>query len=316
MDALGMFDQPLYNGGSETIPGSAVVEVTAPGFREHKGRDYFNVGKPTADGKIYFINSPFPIAPGRAGSGALPYRTPGVHSLFEVAQGEAEPATGDELGPVADKWTLGKGSGFFVVGDIKGAAASQPGFPPSSSTKRVRVNMTAVALADDIILGNCYGAVLPAFPQFLVNNIILVEGKDPRTNPDDPSETLEVENTYRDAYANEKQIRARLNKTTNKWQVVKEASGGANAIHGRLQVDLKITSATAQVVVELSTSAEVAAGSVITCQNKRDLLHAEIFPTDPPRYLFMGNDKAYCRATEFDGVWHLDVVQSPVLRPV
>lgn len=135
------FDQPLRNVGSEEIPPFAVVEVKSPGFQKTKGKEWFPVGKPSGNGKVYFINGPFPIPPNGPGGGAAPFKTPGVHALFDPA---LSPTTNQTLGPIAGKWHLGTGSGFIVHGDILGSPASQPGFPAAASTRRVRVTVETV----------------------------------------------------------------------------------------------------------------------------------------------------------------------------
>lgn len=129
-----LYPIPIYNGGSETIPGFAVVEAHA-WEGDSESRDYVKVRKPTASGKQYFINGPFPIAAGKRG------RATRQHGAY-VLCGDDGPSAGDEWGPEAGKWSIGEdGSGWLVLGDKLGAAASEPGFPPTDSTKRVRVSI-------------------------------------------------------------------------------------------------------------------------------------------------------------------------------
>ena len=144
--ATQFYDQPVYNVGSEVIPPYAVMEVKSPGLIRYKDKEWFTVGKPTANGKTFLINSQFPInyvGGSRVGNGANASRTPGVHALYDPS---ITPVTNERLAPKAGQWYLARpeavgDSVFYSMGDLAGSAPSIPGYPPSASSRRVRVSM-------------------------------------------------------------------------------------------------------------------------------------------------------------------------------
>lgn len=144
------FDQPIRNVGSEAIPPFAIVEVKSPGLVTFAGKEWFTVGKPSKQGKTYFVNGPFPVEADGTGNAATPYKAPGVHALYNPS---LTPSTNQELGPVDGQWYLGDGKGFFVIGDPAGSAGSLPGLPAVAPTKRVRVMAAAGAAAREVIYG-------------------------------------------------------------------------------------------------------------------------------------------------------------------
>lgn len=186
------FDQPVFNAGSEEIPGFAVLEIKAPGFRTHKDKEYFDVGKPTKDGKAYLINGPFPIPAGKVGGAANPAERVGVHALCDPA---ISPKTNDVLKPIPGQWWLGKDSGadtstgggtgggffstggteaatdtptstggsFVVIGDLRGSGPAASGLPASASTKRVRVWLPGTG--DDESSESRYGVLVMDIPK-------------------------------------------------------------------------------------------------------------------------------------------------------
>lgn len=179
------YNQPLYNAGSEKIPPFAVVEIKSPGFISYKDKEWFQVGKPSSDGKMYLLNGPFEIGTGgsgasRTGKGANPCERVGAFALYDPA---IDPKTNDALAPIADRWWLGKESGaddpppgsdptsettakgsFLVIGDPKGEGAAPPGFPAAASTKRVRVWMPGASAPQT----SGYGLLIKDVPAALI----------------------------------------------------------------------------------------------------------------------------------------------------
>lgn len=133
MNYLDLFDQPVSNEAGAQIPGAAVLQVS--GMVTAHGKMFYRVKQPDGNGVMFLINQPFPIEAGKTGVAALVTRNPGVHALF---QGELQ--VGREIGPKINTWTMTpEGKGFVNLGDTIGAPAAPPGFPPTSSSTRVRV---------------------------------------------------------------------------------------------------------------------------------------------------------------------------------
>jgi hypothetical protein len=108
----------FLNESGETIPGFAVMQVS--GWEvDRAGQDYVKVTKPDGNGEVFLLNSPFPVADdkiGRATDESFCY------ALYDDAD---TPAVDEAWGPEADSWKLKKdNSGFFIVGDEKGAGAN------------------------------------------------------------------------------------------------------------------------------------------------------------------------------------------------
>lgn len=153
------YGEPVYNDSGEEIPAFAVLQCS--GFISFKGKEWFKVKKPDEHGRIYFINGPFPIAASGdncTGGAANPFKSWGAEALYDPGLG---PETNDALIPKPGEWHLvkrddpveGDGSAqsdrwaVFVVGDATGDGPSDPGFPSTPSTKRIRVAAVGGGLA-------------------------------------------------------------------------------------------------------------------------------------------------------------------------
>lgn len=136
------YDLRFINKAGATIPAHAIMQVD--GWEESAGLGFFKVVKPTDEGAIYILNGPRDVASNKMSMATSALSHLGAFALFNDKDSDDQtvtPVKNEEWGPEPDSWYLKKGnSGFFIVGDIKGAAGSQPGFPITASTKRVRVS--------------------------------------------------------------------------------------------------------------------------------------------------------------------------------
>lgn len=310
------FDQPIRNVGSEAIPPFAIAEVKSPGLVTFAGREWFTVGKPSKDGKVYFVNGPFQIEPnGGTSGGAMPYRAPGVHALFKP---DLDPQTNQELGPVDGQWYLGEGNGFFVVGDIRGEAASQPGLPASPATKRVRVMTTAVANETDRIQGTVAMTVTETTLAFPIQDIFVLSGKDPRPEPHFPSQSIIVQNNLKKAYVNGvDRVTSTRNKTDDKWYVETDPGGGGAVVKGTLRIDLttRMPSVAVQVTHFSGENPADNTGAVVGW-NPIDFIRPGLLQGEV-RYLFCGNGGAQVTLAKMtDGKWYFLTVQPPIKPPI
>lgn len=307
-----LYDRPFVNTASETIPAFGVLEIG--GWADDAGGlSVFQAIKPTKDGKLHLINGPTPVPVGRKGWAA---RAHGVWALYEADQA---PTINQEFGPKAGSWALhadGKG-GFIIVDDPRGTPASLPGLPVVASTLRIRVVEQAKAEVINRVQGTVASTVGENTPQFLINNIVVLSGVDPRQDPNSQTESIVVQNNLRKAYVNGvDRVIATQSKSDQKWYVETSAGGGANRVHGRLYVDLLATDATATIVVERFTGAPPVDGSNrMLLNNVVDNLWVQPTPPGPTRYIWASNAGAHISGTEFEGEWWIDVVQSPTRKP-
>lgn len=136
-------DLLVRNAGEETIPPFACMQVV--GYESIRMDDGdvkigFKVKKPDGKGKVYLINSPAEIAPGRPGDATNAYGMFVLYSGTLPTESETNANGLKEWGPKSGSWAIDQdGKGFVIIGQDGGEPASEPGFPPSASTKRVRV---------------------------------------------------------------------------------------------------------------------------------------------------------------------------------
>lgn len=309
-----LYPRPFVNGSGETIPAFAVFEVGG-WVDDAGGVSVFRAKKPTKDGKVYYVNGPTPVAPNHKGWAA----TADGHWVLYTPPTSGSPQINQEYGPKADSWALsadGKG-GFIIIDDPRGSPASLPGQPVVASTLRIRVVEQSKGEVINRIQGTVASTVGENTPQFLINNIVVLSGVDPRDDPNSPTETVVVQNNLRKAYVNGvDRVIATQSKSDQKWYVETSAGGGANRVHGRLYVDLLATDATATIVVERFTGAPPVDGNNrMLLNNVVDNLWVQPTPPGPTRYVWASNAGAHIEGTEFDGVWWIDVVQSPTRKP-
>lgn len=145
-------DIKVRNVGSEEIPPFACMQVSGwkVGEEDDDGRGEFKVKKPDDKGKAYLINSPYAIPANKPGDAT---KHVGAFVLYEgTLPSESEGLA--EWGPKKDSWAITKdGKGFLIAGQDEGDAGSQPGFPSSASTKRVRVIMQPAPKSVELITG-------------------------------------------------------------------------------------------------------------------------------------------------------------------
>lgn len=328
MIARGAYNQPVRNVSGEAVPPFAVMQVA--GFVEFAGRDWFTVVKPDGDGKIYLVNGPTEIpASGDSATGAacLLTRDIAAHALYDetpetTGDPVVVPAINEEWGPKAGSWRLHRGqTGFLIIGDVQGESASAPGLPVVASTKRVRVAAApGETQVDDIIVGRTTDAVAESQETFAINRIQVESGVDPRTNPNDPFEAVTIQNTFAENYPVDKSIRAKRNKTTGLWHVIKQEAGGSAIVYGKLLADLSIFSAS----VQFQAKGRGDGGSInelLTGLNPTDIQGDAILDDDPPRYVFAGNVDGWCVAVKMttpdrgEG-WYFVGIQEPYRIPV
>jgi hypothetical protein len=192
-----LYTRPFVNASGETMPAFAVWEMGG-WVDDSKGVSVFRAIKPTAGGKVFYVNGPLPVPAGSNGWGAT---ADGHWALFS---GASTPALNQEYGPKAGTWTLSadKPGGFIVAEDVRGSAAPPPGSPPAAATKRVRVVERAKAKVQNRIQGTVAMTVTETTPTFLINKIIVLSGVDPRQNPGSQVESIPVVNSLRKAYVN------------------------------------------------------------------------------------------------------------------
>lgn len=133
------FPLRFINTSGETIPAYAVMQIS--GWEDKDELGFLKVKKPDGEGKIYILNGTRPVASNKTGRATSALNRMGAFALFDDAE---TPEVDEQWGPEDDEWHLKKGGeGFFIIGDVKGIAASAPGSPVSPSTKRVRVSGVA-----------------------------------------------------------------------------------------------------------------------------------------------------------------------------
>jgi hypothetical protein len=301
----------FFNPTGEPVPAFAVMQESG-WVADANGLPVFRIVKPTASGKVFMLNGPSVVLPASGNETGIGYATrePGAFALHDPA---LTPVTDQELGAVAGQWYLGAGSGFFVVGNAVGAGPSLPGFPATAADKRVRVVIQAAAPADNVILGYPTDNISAGAATFPIHNIQVLEGVDPRTNPNNPLEAVVIQNVPKEARSTTTAVKARQSKSNGLWYPDSTASAPANIVQGTLKTDLTVFMTTVVIVVTAAPSgAPVAVGSELTVQNPPDLLANAA----TPRRLHAGNRLATCHASEYAGGWRLDGCQPPLVRPV
>lgn len=315
-------DLRARNFSGESIPGFACMQVC--GYSSNAaGEAEFLVKKPDGKGKLFLINSPFEI-PVTGDDG-----TPGVgdatnhYGAFVLFDGEPPSFSTDnplvEWGPKAGSWAIDKnGKGFVIVGQEAGAAGSEPGWPPVASTKRVRVAMVSVSEVPNRIQGTCAQSTSPTTLEFLIQDIFVLSGVDPRPEPHFPSQTVRVQNNLKKTYVNGiDRITATQNKSDLKWYVETDPGGGGAVIYGTLRTDL--TTQMPSVVVQVNFfSGENPADNTgaVACWNPTDFIRPGLQQGET-RYLFCGNAGGQVTAAKMtDGKWYLVSVQPPIKPPI
>lgn len=192
-----LYPRPFVNHSSETIPAFAIFEVGG-WVDDSKGVSVFKAVKPTKNGKLHYVNGPLAVPVNGNGWAAS---ADGHWVLYE---GNATPQLNQEYGPKAGSWALnkdGKG-GFVIVADPRGAPASQPGLPPTASTKRIRVVELAKAEVPNRVQGTVASTASETSPTFLLNKLVILSGVDPRQDPTSQVEAIIVQNSLQRAYVN------------------------------------------------------------------------------------------------------------------
>lgn len=190
-------EYPVENVTGETIPGFACLQVSGYLSFEVNGEPTigFTVKKPDGKGKLFLINSPYDIPPRGKGDAT---DSPGSFVLFEGELATSGDGSLVEWGPKKDSWAISKdGKGFVIVGQEAGEPASEPGFPPVASTKRVRVAIVTAAEQENKIQGAVVTTATENSQQFLINQIVVLSGTDPREDPNNPLETVLIQNSPR-----------------------------------------------------------------------------------------------------------------------
>jgi hypothetical protein len=307
------YDRPFVNASGETIPAFACLEIGG-WVDDAGGLSVFQAVKPTKAGKLHLFNGPLAVPAGRRGWAT---RAHGCWALYEAS---GTPQLNQEFGPKEGKWTLsadGSG-GYIIVGDVRGNPASQPGFPQTSSTLRVRVVERIASEVPNRIQGTVASTASESTPSFLVNNIFVLSGVDPRPEPVNPVQSIVVQNNLNKAYTNGvDKVTATQNKNDLKWYVENAPGGGGNEVYGTLRTDL--TSLMDDVVINVthfSSENPADGGGGLTCRNPVDFIRPVVIPNQT-RYLFVGNAGAQVTAGLMtDGLWYLKTVQSPIKPPV
>ena len=196
---LELCDKPAFNGGSETAPPFAVLQVTN-WTADRDGNDLFTFKKPDGKGKFYLVNGPFPIPAGKPGDATT---HDGAYALYEGSLPSQSAESLAEWGPKSGSWAISKdGKGFVIVGDPGGSPGSQPGFPAGASTQRVRVVQVTQAKVPNRIQGTVAMTVTPSTQSFPIQDISVLSGTDPRPEPHSPAQQVTIQNNLRKAYAN------------------------------------------------------------------------------------------------------------------
>ncbi len=294
----------FVNESGADIPPFAVLRIQGvDATRENALKAYQPNGSMTCD---------FAISAGRTvpvGSGGVCTTGLGAWALYDDDGGADVPSPGDTWGPGNGDWLLHKGGeGFTIIGDGEQLSVD------AATYHRVRVSRAAGAAVDDIIIGSAVGAVLATDATFTIDDITVESGTDPRPEPVSSAQTVTVNNTYAEAYANNARIRAKRNKATNEWNVLKEAAGG-NVLVGRLATDLTETMDEVTVTIDFASNSET---GDVTCVNPVNKLRYDYDSGDNStwRYLFVGNEDGWCAAMKAGDDWHLVAVQNPHTRPV
>lgn len=225
-------EYPVQNASGETIPAFACLQVSGYQSFIVNGEPVigFSVKKPDGKGKLYLINSPYDIPAGGQGDAS---DSPGSFVLFEGSlPSAAEDGSLVEWGPKKDSWAISKdGKGFVIVGQEEGAPASEPGFPPVASTKRVRVAMVTAAEQENKIQGTVASTATENSQQFLIDNIVVLSGTDPREDPNNPLEAVLIQNSPRKARQIDVDVVTAIQaKSDNLWYPIEAEAVAADSI--------------------------------------------------------------------------------------
>lgn len=313
-----LYPRPFVNQAGETIPAFGIFEMGG-WVNDSKGVSVFRAVKPTKDGKVYYVNGPLAVPSGSNGWAAT---ADGHWVLYSLAtSSSAAPQINQEWGPKAGSWALhadGKG-GFIACPDPRGAPPAAPGFPVTPSTLRTRFVEMAKAEVVNRIQGTVASTVSETTPQFLINQIVVLSGTDPRQNPQSPIESVVVQNSLRKAYTNGvDRVTATQSKSDQLWYPETAPAAGGNVITGTLRTDLT-TQMPSVVVNVLGFSGENPAdqGGGVSCFNPQDLIRPGL-QANELRYLFCGNAGGQVTAAlvtpQATGVpaWFLQTVQPPI----
>lgn len=114
MQGLKLYNLPFVNDAGEAIPPFSIMQIGS-GWTDTAERDYFNVVKPTADGRLWIINGPNEVADDYETGYGMATDAPGVL----VAYGGGTPAAGEEWGPVDGSWEIeAGGTGYLILGGL------------------------------------------------------------------------------------------------------------------------------------------------------------------------------------------------------
>lgn len=230
------YDRPFLNVSGETIPPFAVMQFDG-WDSDADGLAVFRARKPDGNGKVYLINGPSSV-PVRNDSARLTGIGLGTiaHGAYALFDEELTPELNQELGPVADQWHLGDGSGFFVMGDVQGSGSSPPGFPSVPSSFRVRVVMQPSDAPDNIILGRVLSDVTLLQPTFVIVNVIALEGPDPTEG--NPLVGVLIQNVPPVERAAGDYVRAKKSSTNGLWfPDFGTSTGPPDTVYGELKAD-------------------------------------------------------------------------------
>lgn len=90
----------------------------------------------------------------------------------------------------------------------------------------------------------------------------------------------------------------------------------AGIIQGRLNTDLTSQMSSIQVTVDLFSGDDPTGGiGVLTVNNVEDTIRPGL-AEDETRYIFIGNEGAFCQAVNLGEGWYFTVVQSPIKTPI
>lgn len=315
---LALFDQLLYNADpAGTIPGGAVVALRAPGVVVVGGRERIAVGRYNGTGDRFFVNSPLPIPYQKTGVGAVLERSPGVEVLYDPS---TEPETNEEWGPIKDQWWIGKaGAGFAIVGMATGDPPDSPGSGVRPGTRRVRVAALPGSTApDNVIIGRVQYPVGSQNLTFFLIEIAVIDGVDPRQNPSNPLEPVQIQNFPAKDRSSTDQVKAKQSSVSGLWFPDATATAPSALLDAKLKTDLTVDMQTVAVLLtRVPEGSELTVGQQLTAINPIDLLRTTQQKTV---YEHVGNANGNCMITAYANgglpPHTLLTVQPPNRRPI
>jgi hypothetical protein len=167
------------NVSGHDIPGFGVLQITGSEIAG-VGRKILTVTRPDGTaGATFAINSNLPVAAGSSSYGVCTMSWPAT-AAYDT--GDGTPTINQTWGPKSGQFTLAKGNpGFRIVGTAESGRVFVTCIPGDGYGR---------------IKGLLVGAMETTDTTHTMDNIVVISGADPRTDPDDPDEAITFNNAH------------------------------------------------------------------------------------------------------------------------